>query len=544
MYSFTLVYQYNYICNAKIYISIDYSCTCANKESAESRARDLSFSVPLACTNMAMSSKGGFDCDFIQPPPKHLECPVCLLVLKDPHVSSCCGNHFCLPCIRRVLNDQKPCPLCQDPDFNIMLHKGVKREVNALQVRCPKRDLGCQWKGELGLLEEHTTAGPRARASGCGYVEVECVYKCGGSFQRRFIQEHEEEFCPNRPVEVQMSSSLKKIKGVLADNELLRQEVADLKEKFSDLTAENRTLKTRVAQLERNQQHKSPSASAQEFEALKREVRELKLARTGRMDHEFEVIKQEMEKIKLAQEMQRIGAAREKLAMMQEIAPIKKQSAVPTKPVDPLNAKMLEGLKEKGVLKSERVEKTMQAIDRKHYSPANFYQDSPQPIGHNTTISAPHMHAHTLELLNEVLREGATVLDVGSGSGYLTACMAHMTSPGGYAVGIDRVEELTFQAIQNVAKDNPELLHNKLLYFVTGDGRNGHSARGPYDVIHVGGATPAVPQALYDQLKCGGRMVIPVGPQGGNQFLEQHDKQKNGTIVKKRLFGVRYGPLI
>lgn len=508
----------------------------AQTKIAESHALALAFGFRSHDANMAVSlsssigSKGGFDCDFVQPPPKHLECPVCLLVLKEPHVSSCCGNHFCLACIRRVLNDQKPCPLCQDADFNIMLHKGVKREVHALQVRCPKKDLGCQWKGELGLLEAHTTAGPRVGASGCEYVEVECVYKCGGCFQRRFIREHEEEFCPNRPVEVQMSSSLKKIKEALADNELLRQEVADLKGKFCELAAENETLKTRIVQLERSQQHKSPSASAQDVEALKREVKELnsKLAQTGHIDREFQAIKLEMEKIKLTQELQKSTALREKLVpvltpmkkqsavatTVHVLTPMKKQSAVPTKQVDPLNTKMLEGLKEKGVLKSERVEKTMQAIDRKHYSPANFYQDSPQSIGHNTTISAPHMHAHTLELLNEVLCEGATVLDVGSGSGYLTACMAHMTLPGGYAVGIDRVEELTFQAIQNVAKDNPELLHDKSLFFVTGDGRSGHSARGPYDVIHVGGATPAVPPALYDQLKCGGRMVIPVGPQG------------------------------
>ena len=490
------------------------------------------------------SNKGGFDCDFVQPPPKHLECSVCLLVLKDPHVSSCCGNHFCQPCIQRVQNDEKPCPLCNDPNFNIMLHKGVKREVNMLAVRCPKRYLGCQWEGELGLLEEHITAGPRSGASGCGYVEVECVYRCGGCFQRCLVREHEEEFCPNRPIEVQMSSSLKKIKRVFADNELLRQEVMDLKGKFSDIIAENKALKIRVTQLEQNQQHKSSSVSTLAFEALKREVRELKVVQTTRFDHELKTIKQDVEKVKQAQELQKTTAASEKQAMMQEIARVKKRGVVPIKPVDPLNAMMLQDLKEKGILKSERVEKAMKAIDRKHYAPVNFYQDSPQIIGHSATISAPHMHAHTLELLNEVLYEGATVLDIGSGSGYLTACMAYMTAPGGYAVGIDRVEELTVQATLSVAKDNPELLHNKWIYFVTGDGRNGYSAQGPYDVIHVGGATPAVPQALYDQLKCGGRMIIPVGPQGGTQYLEQHDKLKNGTVVKKKLMGVRYGPLI
>ena len=66
---------------------------------------------------------------------------------------------------------------------------------------------------------------------------------------------------------------------------------------------------------------------------------------------------------------------------------------------------------------------------------------------------------------------------------------------------------------------------------VTGDGHDGYSAKAPYDVIHVGRATPTVPQALYDQLKCGGRMIIPVGPQEGSQYLEQHDKKSDGSIV-------------
>jgi protein-L-isoaspartate(D-aspartate) O-methyltransferase len=119
---------------------------------------------------------------------------------------------------------------------------------------------------------------------------------------------------------------------------------------------------------------------------------------------------------------------------------------------------MVEDLKTKGILKTERVEETMKAIDRKHYAPANHYVDSPQSIGYNTSISAPHMHAHTLELLKDVLKDGATVLDVGSGSGYLSACMAYMSAPSGYAVGIDRVRELTVQATVNIRNDNPELL--------------------------------------------------------------------------------------
>lgn len=73
----------------------------------------------------------------------------------------------------------------------------------------------------------------------------------------------------------------------------------------------------------------------------------------------------------------------------------------------------------------------MLSVDRGHYSKSNPYMDSPQGIGFGVTISAPHMHAHALELLKDQLTTGTRALDVGSGSGYLTACMAVMLGPKG-----------------------------------------------------------------------------------------------------------------
>lgn len=74
------------------------------------------------------------------------------------------------------------------------------------------------------------------------------------------------------------------------------------------------------------------------------------------------------------------------------------------------------------------MEAAMLDVDRGYFSRYNPYEDSPQSIGHNATISAPHMHAYALEVLEPKLTKGAKVLDVGSGSGYLAACFSVMVT--------------------------------------------------------------------------------------------------------------------
>ena len=198
---------------------------------------------------------------------------------------------------------------------------------------------------------------------------------------------------------------------------------------------------------------------------------------------------------------------------------------------------------------SDAVQSAMRSCDRKNYVVVgDAYQDSPQTIGYGATISAPHMHAHCLSMLEDQLVPGARVLDVGSGTGYLTALFASFVTAeenkDGVVVGIEHIPQLTAMSVENFAKDGKEhMLGDGKVELVTGDGRLGYPPRAPYDAIHVGAAAPSVPPALIEQLARGGRLVIPVGPEGGHQELRVIDKDENGAVTERTAMGVIYVPL-
>ena len=156
------------------------------------------------------------------------------------------------------------------------------------------------------------------------------------------------------------------------------------------------------------------------------------------------------------------------------------------------------------------------------------------------------MHAHALEtLLPSMMKDSnVKILDVGCGSGYLTAVLGRMVEekPGSLVIGIDYIPELVNMSATNIAKCDQDLVTKGLVEVKQGDGWKGDQGNAPFDVIHVGAAAETMPKALIQQLAPGGRMVIPVGKHDQNFMLVKKDAAGNAS--QENLMGVRYVPLV
>ena len=164
---------------------------------------------------------------------------------------------------------------------------------------------------------------------------------------------------------------------------------------------------------------------------------------------------------------------------------------------------------------------------------AHAYDDYPLPIGYGQMISAPHIVAIMCTLLD--VEKGMKILEIGGGSGYHAAVLAELTGPDGMVYSIERIPELV-----EFARDNLRNAGYPNAAVMTGDGTLGLPEYAPYDRILVACAAPAIPPPLIDQLKRGGKMVIPIG----DYMQELYLVHKNDVISKEKSGGVIFVPLI
>jgi len=179
----------------------------------------------------------------------------------------------------------------------------------------------------------------------------------------------------------------------------------------------------------------------------------------------------------------------------------------------------------------------IERVERHRFVPAEVaahaYENRPLPIGHRQTISQPFIVALMTELLDP--QPGHVVLEVGTGSGYQAAVLAECVRKV-YTIEI-------VAALGERARATLEALGYRNVEVRIGDGYLGWPEAAPFDGIVVTAAPEHVPQPLLDQLKPGGRMVIPVGAQAGGQDLLLIAKETDGRTITQRKLPVRFVPL-
>jgi protein-L-isoaspartate(D-aspartate) O-methyltransferase len=204
-------------------------------------------------------------------------------------------------------------------------------------------------------------------------------------------------------------------------------------------------------------------------------------------------------------------------------------------------ATLVRDLEREGVIRRDEVSRAFLGADRRAFVPAEeeefAYDDTPLSIGHEQTISAPHMVAIMVEALEA--RAGMKVLEVGGGSGWHAAVIASLVRPGGRVISVERIAALAERAKENLRRAG----FTDTVEVVVGDGSVGYPQEAPYDRISVAAAAPRVPPSLARQLKAdGGRLLVPVGPPSFQELIEV--RMEAGKPRERRLGGCVFVPLL
>jgi protein-L-isoaspartate(D-aspartate) O-methyltransferase len=210
--------------------------------------------------------------------------------------------------------------------------------------------------------------------------------------------------------------------------------------------------------------------------------------------------------------------------------------AAPPDPMAAAREAMVASQIEARGVKDPRVLAALRRVERHRFVPDRLrpaaHDDRPLPIGHDQTISQPYIVALMTELA--AVRPGARVLEVGTGSGYQAAVLSVLA---GEVYTIEIVAPLADEARRRLAA-----LGYGNVSVRTGDGYRGWPEHAPFDAILVTAAPPEIPEPLLRQLALGGRLVAPVGPDGGDQQLVVVERTPSG-LARRSVLPVRFVPM-
>lgn len=200
---------------------------------------------------------------------------------------------------------------------------------------------------------------------------------------------------------------------------------------------------------------------------------------------------------------------------------------------------LIKSLVRRGYISKIEVIRAMEEVPRHLFVPSHLinraYDDTPLEIGEGQTISAPHMVGIMVENLD--LEVGNKVLEIGTGSGYHSAIVAKIVGEEGHVYTIERFESLASKA--KIALKDAGITSNVTV--VVGDGSKGLAEHAPYDRIYVTCASPGIPKPLIEQLKDGGKLLIPVGSMYAQELVSCI--KKGDKVSKKNLGGCVFVPL-
>lgn len=203
------------------------------------------------------------------------------------------------------------------------------------------------------------------------------------------------------------------------------------------------------------------------------------------------------------------------------------------------NDELIEELIRDGYLKTPALIEAFKTIDRGMFVPeaerASAYENRPLPLEGGQTISQPLTVAFMLELLAP--KRGEKILEIGAGSGWQTALLAHLVGEGGSVMALERIAALKEFAAANVERF--EFEGKGVIHIVHADGSKGYLPEAPYDKIIAAASADRIPEAWKEELKMGGRIVAPVG-----EAIVALEKTAPEEFEERQFHGFRFVPLV
>jgi len=194
-------------------------------------------------------------------------------------------------------------------------------------------------------------------------------------------------------------------------------------------------------------------------------------------------------------------------------------------------------LRRRGI-SDQAVLRAMDEVPREYFVAAEFtdsaYADQALPIACGQTISQPYVVGYMTERLQ--IAPEHRVLEIGTGSGYQAAVLSRIARE---VVSIER-----YRTLADVARERLKTLGFTNVTILAGDGFLGAPERAPFDRIIVTAAAEEIPKALVEQLGEGGKMVLPLGPRNGTQYIVKLTKTADGALAREDLIAVRFVPLL